>query len=55
MALILTPEPLVARLAALVPRPGKNLVRDHGVLAPNAQARSLKLMAYDVGTPGSVP
>ena len=29
-----------ARLAALIPRPGKNLVRYHGVLAPNARDRA---------------
>ena len=40
VALLFTPEQLVARLAALVPRPGKNLVRYHGVLAPNARARA---------------
>jgi hypothetical protein len=40
VALRLTPEQFVARLAALVPRPGKNLVRYHGVLAPNARARA---------------
>jgi len=40
VALLFTPEQFVARLAALVPRPGKNLVRYHGVLAPNARARA---------------
>jgi hypothetical protein len=40
VALVMTPEQLVARLAALVPRPGKNMVRYHGVLAPNASLRS---------------
>ena len=40
VALILTPERLVARLAALVPRPEKNLVRYHGVFAPNASDRA---------------
>ncbi len=40
VALRLTPEQFVARLAALVPRPGKNLVRYQGVLAPNARARA---------------
>ena len=38
-ALILTPEQVVARLAALIPRPEKNLVRYHGVFAPNARDR----------------
>jgi hypothetical protein len=41
VALLFTPEQFVARLAALVPRPGKNLVRYHGVLAPNARDRAL--------------
>ena len=36
-------EPLdfVARLAALIPRPGVNLIRYHGVLAPNSAVRAL--------------
>jgi hypothetical protein len=40
IALRFTPEQFVARLAALVPRPGKNLIRYHGVLAPSARGRS---------------
>ena len=40
VAMLFTPEQFVARLAALVPRPGKNLVRYHGVLAPNARDRA---------------
>ena len=40
VALLFTPEQFVARLAALIPRPGKNLVRYHGVLAPNARGRA---------------
>jgi hypothetical protein len=40
VALVLTAEQLVARLAALVPRPEKNLVRYHGVLAPAARDRA---------------
>ena len=40
VALLFTPEQFVARLAALIPRPGKNLVRYHGVLAPNARDRA---------------
>jgi hypothetical protein len=36
-------EPLdfIARLAALIPRPGVNLTRYHGVLAPNSPLRAL--------------
>jgi hypothetical protein len=36
-------EPLdfMARLAALIPRPGVNLIRYHGVLAPNSRWRAL--------------
>ncbi|MFZ4739470.1 MAG: transposase, partial [Bradymonadia bacterium] len=40
IALQFTPERFVARLASLIPRPVKNLVRYHGVLAPNARGRS---------------
>ena len=40
VAMLFTPEQFVARLAALIPRPGKNLVRYHGVLAPNARDRA---------------
>ena len=40
IALRFTPEQFVARLAALIPRPGKNLIRYHGVLAPGARGRS---------------
>lgn len=31
----------MARLAALIPRPGVNLTRYHGVLAPNSAVRAL--------------
>ena len=30
------PEDFIARLAALVPKPGSNLTRYHGVFAPNS-------------------
>jgi len=40
IALQVTPEQFVARLASLIPRPVKNRVRYHGVLAPNARGRS---------------
>jgi hypothetical protein len=38
--IVLTPEELLEKLAALVPPPRLNLVRYHGVLAPNAAARA---------------
>ena len=37
--LVLSPHELIEKLAALVPPPRLNLVRYHGVLAPNASAR----------------
>jgi hypothetical protein len=39
--LLLTPQTLLRRLAALVPPPRQNLTRFHGVLAPNARLRPL--------------
>lgn len=47
----------IERLAALVPRPHKNLVIYSGVLAPNAKLRS-KVIAYgaaEPSTPGEAP
>lgn len=38
--LVMSPLELLQRLAALVPRPRLNLIRYHGVLAPNAKWRS---------------
>ena len=38
--IVLTAIQPIARLAALVPRPGQNLVRYHGVLAANAKDRA---------------
>jgi hypothetical protein len=38
--IILSPLEFMQRLAALVPRPRLNLIRFHGVLAPNAKLRS---------------
>ncbi len=38
--LVLSPEELLEKLAALVPPPRLNLVRYHGVLAPNAADRA---------------
>lgn len=39
--LLLSPQELIEKLAALVPPPRLNLVRYHGVLAPHAADRSL--------------
>ena len=39
-ALLLSPQELLEKLAALVPPPRLNLVRYHAVLAPNAVGRS---------------
>ncbi len=38
--IILSPLEFMQRLAALVPRPRLNLIRFHGVLAPNAKLRA---------------
>ena len=38
---IFEPLDLLARLAALVPTPGVNLTRYHGVFAPNHRSRAL--------------
>jgi hypothetical protein len=40
VAIVLTAIQLVARLAALIPRPGQNQLRYHGVLAANAGDRA---------------
>jgi hypothetical protein len=37
--IVMTPLEFMQRLAALVPRPRLNLIRFHGVLAPNAKLR----------------
>ena len=39
--LVMEPLEFLQRLAALVPHPRLNLIRYHGVLAPNAKLRSL--------------
>ena len=39
--IVMSPLEFMQRLAALVPRPRLNLIRFHGVLAPNAKIRSL--------------
>jgi len=38
--IIMSPLEFLQRLAALVPRPRLNLIRFHGVLAPNAKLRA---------------
>ncbi len=38
--ILMSPLEFMQRLAALVPRPRLNLIRFHGVLAPNAKLRS---------------
>ena len=38
--LLLSPLELIEKLAALIPPPRLNLVRYHGILAPNARYRS---------------
>jgi hypothetical protein len=38
--IVMSPLEFMQRLAALVPRPRLNLIRFHGVLAPNARLRS---------------
>ena len=38
--IVMSPLEFMQRLAALVPRPRLNLIRFHGVLAPNAKLRS---------------
>ncbi len=48
--LLFTPHELLERLAALVPRPNKNLIIYHGCLAPRANNRA-EIVAY--GRPGS--
>ncbi len=37
----MSPLEFMQRLAALVPRPRRHLIRFHGVLAPNAKLRAL--------------
>jgi hypothetical protein len=39
-AILLSPLELVEKISALVPPPRKNLVRYHGLLAPNAKQRA---------------
>jgi Putative transposase/Transposase zinc-binding domain len=43
--ILLTPDELLQRLAAIIPRPHKNLLVYHGVLAPNAKWRK-RVTAY---------
>jgi len=46
--LLLSPLELIEKLAALIPPPRLNLVRDHGILAPNARDRRQVVPAPDV-------
>jgi hypothetical protein len=50
--LLMQPTTFIERLAALVPRPQKNLTVYSGVLAPNAKLRS-KVVAF--GAPAELP
>jgi len=44
---------LIEKLAALIPPPRLNLVRYHGILAPNARDRGLIVPGPSVSTPSS--
>jgi hypothetical protein len=48
---VFEPIEFLARLAALVPRPRGNLVRYHGIFAPNAQHRSAVVPSSSKRTP----
>lgn len=48
--LVLSPMEFMRRLAALVPRPCLQLIRFHGVLAPNAKLRSAVVPAHAQNT-----
>jgi hypothetical protein len=52
--LVMTPLEFLQKLAALVPRPRLNLIRYHGVLAPNAKLRSLVVPKAIDDEPGEV-
>jgi hypothetical protein len=47
--IVLSPQELLEKLAALVPPPRLNLVRYHGVLAPNAVDRAQIVPGRDSG------
>ncbi len=48
-SIIMSPTELIEKLVPLIPRPRKNLMRYHGVLAPNASLRSLIVPGGGVG------
>ena len=49
--IVMSPLEFMQRLAALVPRPRLNLIRFHGVLAPNAKLRpQAHIVSLDYGT-----
>ena len=45
--IVMTPEVLIERLLALVPRPRRHLVTYHGVLAPASGLRSRVVPGWD--------
>ena len=49
--LIFEPTELIEKLAALIPRPWANLVRYHGVFAPNARLRPYVVPGGQAGVP----
>jgi hypothetical protein len=51
-AILLEPLELLERLVALVPAPGRNLLRYHGTLAPNARWRKLIVPPAPVAAEG---
>ncbi len=48
-AVVMAPEVLIERVLALVPRPRRHLVTDHGVLGPAAGLRSRVVPRWDEG------
>ena len=51
-AIKLSPIAFLERLAALVPRPHRALVTDHGILAPNSALRPLIIKIPEPQAPG---
>lgn len=49
--IVMSPLEFMQRLAALVPRPRLNLIRFHGVLAPNAKLRPMIIRGNRKNTP----
>ncbi len=46
-AILLGPLDLIARLCAMIPPPRFNMIRYHGVLAPNARLRSQVVPSHE--------